>query len=243
MFAYIVNNLQSVHADAFLLGWLDDCTERTFGMSMRAVAIVGAKEVQARRIVIDFHGFSVSGFFRGIDPIHVEWRLQDPLLRQSMDFPVAVCTLKTMWRVLNTKSVVLRPGGGAGSAAGVSPTSPQEALHVFMQGQRVAKITDELARGIVAAYEAGDLLRLEDGARPPRPYVAFMLRLWGHGGLATRVWPEDLSPPLALQAISEALDDFEKWFAKPMAKEPLAVRTLPLKQGPKWRYPFHCVSG
>ena len=88
--AYIMFLMKQVDPEAAPLGWIDDCTERTFHQSTRAVEHMLPAAVQTGVIVVDRDNFSVEGFFRGIDPKHVQWRLEDQLLRGSFDFVFAV---------------------------------------------------------------------------------------------------------------------------------------------------------
>ncbi len=88
--AYTMHSMKLVNPDAAPIAWVDDCTERSFHQSTRAIEHMLLALIQNKTIIVDLLSFIVEGFFRGIDPKHVQWRLERQLLRGSFDFEFAV---------------------------------------------------------------------------------------------------------------------------------------------------------
>lgn len=89
------------------------------------------------------------------------------------------------------------------------------------------RLSKTLMLSVVDAFNNGTLLRSSDGARPPRPYVALLLRKMGQVELGDQIY----GPPVTYAGFQEAMADFTTWFSVAMAKRGSAVRRLPLKRG------------
>ena len=235
--AYVVFLMQQICSDAAPLGWVDDCTERSFHQSTRAVEHMLFGLAQNKTIIVDRVNFIVAGFFRGIDPKHVQWRLEDTLLRTSFDFECAVDALSWLFRMFNpgafdpdsADSDPEDDTAQAGQAGAVAPVSVLDALEKFMANVRVICAAG-FATSIVDAFLAGSLRRACDGQSPPRCVVSLLLWRLGHRDMVVRLWW--LPPTVALYY--DELEGFEAWFRVPMATRAWAgsVRT---KRGSRQR--------
>ncbi len=80
LMAFIVSQASMVDAEALPIGWVQDNAESLWASMVHVVIKLMHAHTEAGRIVVCSES---KGFFIGIDPKHVEWRLQDALDTRS----------------------------------------------------------------------------------------------------------------------------------------------------------------
>lgn len=158
--AYCVKSALGFDPECFPIGWVDDNTQSNFELTCRLIEKLGFTFVQAGEIDIVYAEKRVVGFFRGIDPKHVEWRLQDLLDGASADFVRAAFALRILVsRLFNTLAddveVAVDAEVADGSDGDVevlnipalpAPLPVAEAWRLWIQGERAeGTLQDQMA--------------------------------------------------------------------------------------------------
>lgn len=219
--AFLVAQATMVDAEALPLGWVQDNTE-----SMWATMVhVAQKLLHAHptAMQVDYLEKRVSGFFVGIDPKHVEWRLQEALDARSADFLQAAWALRTLFSKLfnlPAEEGQWRAEGGCQAQDRDSPERDGRALFQdWLQNSKVGQ-SGHAGKVVFEAFlqaARGDAAALHffrpDGTCPPRAVVSNFLAAMGCKAEQQALWaearPEKVFP--------EDLDAFTAWFALPMA--------------------------
>ena len=219
--AFLVAQATMVDAEALPLGWVQDNTE-----SMWATMVhVAQKLLRAHptAMQVDYLEKRVSGFFVGIDPKHVEWRLQEALDARSADFLQAAWALRTLFSKLfnlPAEEGQWRAEGGCQAQDRDSPERDGRALFQdWLQNSKVGQ-SGHAGKVVFEAFlqaARGDAAALHffrpDGTCPPRAVVSNFLAAMGCKAEQQALWaearPEKVFP--------EDLDAFTAWFALPMA--------------------------
>jgi len=175
---YALHLLRLSCPEASILGLIDDDLEHTFASSIAYLRAALAPEIGQGVIRLMLREKRVEGFWRGTDPKHVQWRLQDRLARSSCDFPLAVQSLQVLFGRLNGNEFCARPARVAGATEAIRASTPAQALETFQKGRRLQR-DPVMCAVVVESWVRGGLRRSHDRARPPRCYVTLLLKALG----------------------------------------------------------------
>ena len=222
LMAFIVSQASMVDAEALPIGWVQDNTESLWASMVHVVTKLMHAHTEAGRIVVCSESKEVQGFFIGIDPKHVEWRLQDALDTRSADFLQAAWALRTLFSTLFNPSVHDDVNAPQEEAVAES-TNPEEWVSVWcawLLNDKVDKQVAAVGKSVTEAYKQsvrgeGQALALwrSDGKRPPRAVVSNFLSAIGCGKCKGELWDDGDREA----SYMDELQAFSAWFAVPMA--------------------------
>lgn len=207
---FVVSQAKMVDPEALPLGWVQDNTESMWGSMVH----VAQKLMHAQaHIQVDHESKMLSGFHVGLDPKHVEWRLQDALDARSADFLQAAWALRTLFsRLFNVVQEADKGlsghDGDVSEQASWGPTWEQWLLNA-----RVEK-SPSAGRAFLALYKQALQGNIEaqasfrsDGCCPPRCVVENFLSCIGISRQSD-LWETDLRA----NVYKEELEAFTAWF-------------------------------
>ena len=224
---FLVSQATMVDSDALPLGWIQDNTEKMWGSMVHVATKLLHTHVAAGRIRVSEATKEAFGFYIGVDPKHVEWRLQDALDSRSGDFLHAGWALRTLFsHLFNVKVETTASGSNAADRDHVGDDSGEGAERQQWQESWEAFVMNGDVRSNVAAGKcayaafrrcldgkpaAGDHFR-HDQCLPPRALVYNVLGLLGCKEEQRDLWDGKAVADLYL----EELTAFTRWFSTAM---------------------------
>lgn len=221
MVGFLVSQATMVDSDALPLGWVQDNTEKMWPTMVHVVTKLLHSHERDGRIKVKNETKEVSGFFVGVDPKHVEWRLQDALNSRSADFLHAAWALRTLFaRVFNVHMVEQdAPQDGSSSASNGELQGRWEETWEAWILNREVQISVKIGQRAAAAFRQclnreldGQAIFRSDGCVPPRALMSNFLSLMGCHVEQKVLWEDKATGELYL----EELAAFRAWFSKAM---------------------------
>lgn len=216
---FLISQACMVDAEALPVGWVQDNTEKIWPSMVHVITKLMHAHEAAGRIKISQATKEVFGFYVGIDPKHVEWRLQDALDSRSADFMHAGWALRTMFSKLFNPAARSMDEDLDVEMEDAAPQGWEHIWKAWLLNERVTASV-KVGRDTAAAFQralkgdAADAARFRaDRCLPPRALLSNFLTLMGCKEEAKSLWDvgsvEDtyLAEPKA----------FTQWFDKAIA--------------------------
>ena len=219
--SFLVAEAVAVDAAALPLGWVQDNTDSMWSSMTHVVTKLLHVHSFRGNVEVLPDDRKVRGFYVGVDPKHVEWRLQEALNCSSADFVRAAWALRVLFaRVFNFVPDVLDAVQSQDDTMSVpAPGHWLEAWRLWLANARIGK---DVAAGRQALEHylscrkglgADRRVWREDGAIPPRCVLTIFLCTLGCKDETAQLW---CGGQQAEELYCQDLAEFKDWFAVPM---------------------------